>query len=294
MAHITSKPKHCTPRQVVQNAVERGAKMESQGEQTRSSNLIVGTILPDCEPVSQQWLDLQLRFLKATTKHFHHVSVVQKGEITPFFNDNTEVIKIDGQPLANSAAHVRGLERLKTHFSNVQNDFRHFLFIDMDAFPVRRNWLEILLAQMKTEHEIAIPVRFENLEQRLHSSILFCKREALSNLRWSVKCVGNDLIGSREMDVTLEEYQVDRRRNVFTLIRSNAYQIHPLLCGMYYDLFYHNGCGSGRVYNMRSRPYWKHVVPQNVDVKDLIEQLFANPDNFIRSLGWKESDYGKV
>jgi|LSQX01.3.fsa_nt_gb hypothetical protein len=275
------------PSEIETKAVEKAS-------QRKGGKLIVGSIFPDCEPLSQNWLDLQLRYLKATTDDFHHVSIIQRGEIKSIFCDSTEVIRIDGPVLTNSAAHSKGLEYLKNHFIKVRNEFEFFLFLDMDAFPIRVNWRQILINQMG-DHEIAVALRPENLEQRLHSSILFCKRSALEHLRWSVRMVGRDLNGDKEMDVTLDPYQEERRQKAFVLLRSNMREIHPLLCGVYYDLFYHHGCGSGRAFNMRSRSYWKHIVSQTVDVMTTIENLFSDPNEFIGNLAnWPESNYGKV
>lgn len=274
---------------------------EQKGNVHSVNKLCIGSIFVDCDELSEQWLDLQLRYIKATTTDFHHVSLVQNSgsiKISKFFSNNTEVIRpIPESPKTarDSQAHVIGLKGLHNYFKKHQATYENFLFIDMDAFPIRKNWYDILLRKLK-KHEIAIALRSENLETRLHSSILFCKKQGLAHLDWGVHKVGNDLIGRSESDVNLISHQAGvRRKNSYVLLRSNQYQIHPLLCGVYYDLFYHHGCGSGRKFNMRSRPYWGHIVNPRFDVMESINDLMNDPNEFIGKLaGWHRNEYPQV
>jgi len=274
------------------------ANIQEQKDTVHSpKKLCIGTIFPDCGKLGEQWLDLQLRYIKATTKNFHHVSLVQNGsKISSFFSNNTEVIRPLGQRNAkNSQAHTVGLNGLHAHFIKHQANYDHFLFIDMDAFPIRKNWYDILVKKLGNNWELAIALRCENLETRLHSSILFATKPCLQHLKWGVHKVGVDLIGKSESDVNLMSHQTKRRKQSYVLLRSNQYQIHPLLCGVYYDLFYHHGCGSGRQFNMRSRPYWGHIVPQKFDVMGSIDKLMEDPNEFIGKLaGWHRSEYPQV
>ena len=265
-----------------------------------SKKLCIGTIFIDCGPLGEQWLDLQLKYIKATTRDFHHISVVHNGKITPFFENNTQVIRPGGKGVKNSKGHVIGLECLHRFFIKRRELYEDFLFIDMDAFPIKNNWHNILKprvsgAAKNSPYEIATLLRCENLEQRLHSSVLFTGQTGLDHLKWGVQKVGMDLIGKQESDVKIVNYQEARRNKAFVMLRSNQHQIHPLLCGVYYDLFYHHGCGSGRNYNMRSKPYWSHIVPQAFDVRASIDQLMENPNEFIGKLaGWNQDQYPQV
>jgi len=258
--------------------------------------LCVGTIFPGVSEFNQRWLDLQLKYLRASTSvDFHHVTFLQQGQASEFFKNNTEIIRSKGPAARNSAAHVKGLEGLKNYFIKNADLYKHFLFIDMDAFPIHKDWYANLCDKLKTKWEIATLLRPENLEQRLHSSVLFCDKRALPRLSWGLRKVGDDLIGKSESDVQILEYQNARRKQAYVMLRSNQHQIHPLLCGVYYDLFYHHGCGSGRNFNMRSKPYWKHVVAQNVDVRKTIDELMKNPNDFIHELaGWNNKNYAQV
>lgn len=263
--------------------------------------LCIGTIFVDCGELGEKWLDLQLRYIKATTSDFHHVSLVQNGDISNFFSDNTEIIRPFKVPRRRkpSHAHIVGLQSLHAHFLKNQDLYEDFLFLDMDAFPIRKNWHEILLHNLhgglrSGTWEIATALRCENLETRLHSSILFADKQGLQHLKWRFARIGPDLVGKMEADVQLISHQKNRRNKAFVLLRSNQHQIHPLLCGVYYDLFYHHGCGSGRKFNMRSRPYWGHISPK-FNVSKSINDLMDNPNEFIGNLaGWHRSEYPQI
>ncbi len=133
-------------------------------------------------------------------------------------------------------------------------------------------------------YEIAVALRPENLETRLHASVLLASREALPHLGFEVSLAGNDLAGKRELDVVMPAYQGQRRQRAFPMLRSNRFNLHPLLCGIYYDLFYHNGCGSGRVFEMRGQSYWNHMADEQIDPLPWIDELMADPDTFIARL----------
>jgi hypothetical protein len=167
----------------------------------------------------------------------------------------------------------------------------------MDAFAIRKGWLDLFAtSKFKPEFDIAAVVRSENLETRLHSSFLLAKPVALGNLCFGVSGVGSDLRGEGENDVNVGNfYQSIYRAKALPLMRSNRYNIHPLLFGVYYDLLYHNSCGTARHFNMRSRDYWDHMVPAEFDVMKTTEELFANPNEFIgRLAGYNPHIYAKV
>lgn len=243
---------------------------------TKKKNLLVGSLFIDDSPEQQKWLELQLEWLKSTTDNFDHV--VRLTEPSESFSKITNVI------VGKNQDHYSGIRRLLQFFKDNQDYYENFLFIDSDAFPVRENWLGILEKKMDTQ-EIAAIVRSENLEQRLHASVLFTKKAGLNKLEFPlIKKPILDLMGGPDNDVRISPYQIEERDKAFPLLRSNKTEVHPLLCGIYYDLFYHHGCGS-RVFFMRAIPYWDHVVV-DTDVQEFTDKLMDNPKNFIKGLTW--------
>ena len=269
-------------------------KHEEQKPSLLPKKLLVGSIFMTTDDLMCRWLDLQLRYLHATTDNFKHVSFVTDCSSNAYFSERTTIIPGPLGADIESYSHARGLTVLLHYFRTQRQNYKYFLFLDMDAFPIRAGWLEVLENRMKN-FEIAVPIRSENLENRLHSSILFTKPNALEHLGFDVISVGADTMGNNENDVSIAKYQTDRRNQVFPLMRSNRYNIHPLLFGIYYDLFYHNSCGTGRRFNMRSRNYWSHMTSAQADVMGPTEELFADPNTFIEKLaGYQPELYAKV
>lgn len=274
--------------------------------------LIVGSVFTKDDPIHQKWLDLQLLFLSQTTSDFDHIVVLSDGATNDYFEQKTKVIIPDDTSLKAHEAHCRGLNLLLEYFRNKSDDYENFIFLDADAFPIKQNWLPSLLMKMNPlesidtvtgmmipigttskEYDVAAALRCENLETRLHASILFVKKKALSNVSFSVSQVGNDLAGNLEFDVNIPVYQNKLRDSAFPLIRTNKNNIHPLACGVYYDMFYHHACGSGRIFGMRAANcYLSNIIPTILNVSRFTDQLMKSPCDFIKNLaGWNPSRY---
>lgn len=264
--------------------------------------LLVGSIFVDDSPEQEAWLDLQLKFLQATTPKFEHVSVLWKRH-TENFLKKTNLIEPQ-RHYTQSEAHLRGLTYLLYYFGERQSEFDCFLVLDSDAFPIKKDWLPELhtamspsvvadgsgaiLMEKKREWEIAAVVRPENLENRLHASVLFIKdKKDLPKITFvNDKVMG--LAGSVEQDVCIPHYQFVARELAYPLVRSNRSNIHPVACGIYYNMFYHHCCGSGRDFQLRSDSYWNMKLNTN----QYTRQLFADPSGFVGKLaGWTPDQY---
>lgn len=254
--------------------------------------LLVGSIFSDDKPLQKQWLDIQLKYLSVTTDSYDHVAVVSKIATDDYFGSKTKVIYPQDMNLTGSDAHTQGLNLLLEYFRSNQSNYENFLFIDGDAFPIKKQWMLSLLNKMDSK-DIAIAIRSENLETRWHASILFAKRNALDHLSFEMKLVGNDLAGNKEEDVSVPVYQFERRNFVFPLIRTNQFNLHPVACGIYYDMFYHHCCGSGRWLSLRSNDYYNRIVTPIDDLTPITNRLFQNPNEFIKKIaGWSVTRYG--
>lgn len=255
--------------------------------------LAVGTIFIQDDDIQRNWLELQLQYLRATTVNFDHFTYLY-GHPSGYFSKRSNVIHAASTDPENSTAHIEGLNSLLAHFKFYKDSYDYFLFLDSDAFPFRKNWLNILIEKMGGNKHIAVAIRQENLETRWHSSVLFANQDGLRHLKFDYMDL-KDLSGWPEKDVSIPKYQEGLRDNVFPLIRTNQYNIHPHLCGIYYDMFYHHCCGSGRDYNMRSRHYWNIMSPEDIDVFKYTELLMADPNALISKLaGWKPEEYAKI
>ena len=246
----------------------------------KKKRLLIGTTFINDSDDQKKWLDLQLSFLRDTTEDFDHI--VYLTEHFQNFEKITNVVT------GYDNTHVAGLIKLKEVFMENQDFYDYFLFIDSDAFPVQKGWIDILLKSMdafsteNNEKEIACNLRTENLEQRLHASVLFVKKNALNDLKWHNNPIV-DVMGNEERDVQISSYQEEKRKQAFPMLRSNKTEVHPLLCGVYYNMFYHHGLGSGRADNMRGKTYWNHLP---VTPKSFTDALMENPKKFIDNLVW--------
>ena len=231
---------------------------------------------------------MQLRYLKATTRtEFDHISVLQDGDPDSFSNESEVVLSSRGG--GGSVAHMRGLKLLKDHFMRVKDEYEFFLFLDMDAFPIKNNWLSLLDDRLAGQWDLATILRPENLECRFHSSVIFCRLKALEKLDWKIGEVGHDLKGGKENDLHILPYQEELSTRVLPLLKSNKHLVHPLLCSVYWDMFYHHSCGSGRKFRMRSSQYWGHMMPKETPPAAFIDEIMADSNTFIKKLtGWTE------
>jgi hypothetical protein len=245
--------------------------------------------------------------LKATTPSFEHVSVVWGGVTCNHWLANTSLIQPE-EKREGSDAHVKGLRYLLEFFRRYEEVFDGFLFLDSDAFPIRVGWLDMLLAKLEStpafyedgtfiptlqtaskEYEVAMPIRAENLETRYHASVLYATKLALPHLSFEHNVYGPDMLGTQERDICVPEYQVNRRDKVWPLLRSNQHNVHPLACGVYYDMFYHHCCGSGRATWFRSGDYWDVL---GLADEDFTDRLMKDPTAFVgRLAGWSPDKY---
>lgn len=243
--------------------------------------LLVGTILPDVGPLSRTWLNLQLEMLARTTEYVDHFTVVSSGIVVDTKHlPGSNYIVPERTDLVMGQAHQQGLNILADLFRAAPDEYDGYLILDCDAFPLRKGWHE-LLEQKMVHHDVAMIVRAENLEKRFHASVCYAKRRALPYLAFHPDVAGLDWAGDEEFDLQCPHYQ-ENPDKVFSLMRSNRYNIHPLACGIYYDCFYHHGCGSGRTFYMRSQNYWSHLELK--DPADHLNSLFSDPDGFLASL----------
>lgn len=272
--------------------------------------LLVGSIFINDSEYQCKLLDLQLSFLQATTQDFNHFAFISAGLTNNYFLRRTQVGVPEDKTLTFADAHLNGLQSLLKLFREKSDEYEYFLILDSDAFPIKKNWLQSLLSKMnptyffdnngnylfqtKQELEVAVILRSENLETRLHASVLFARRNALPYLDFSYASVGRDLLHHMEKDICIPAYQFERRNKVFPLIRSNKVNIHPLACGIYFDSFYHHAAGSRDSLLVRGNNYWDAYYKVHMD-HAFTSQLFDNPCQFVSMLaGWSQEKYPEV
>lgn len=252
--------------------------------------LLVGSIFRDDSPKPCQWLDLQLGFLRASTYDFDHIAYLPAGPTNNHFARRTQIASpgfTDEKTGMGSFDHIRGLNGLLAIFREKVTDYENFLFLDSDAFPINRNWQNIL---GESDKDITIALRNENMETRLHASVLYVPSKYLNNLDFEVCTVGKDLLGKPEQDVCLPKYQFELRDRVLPLVRSNKLNVHPLACGIYGDMFYHHAAGTmgNKFWTERIDWYWSRYYREHPSFD---EMLFGNPRFVAELAGWNPAMY---
>lgn len=286
--------------------------------------LLVGATFRDAHPDQVEWLALQLKFLQATTSDFDHVSFVNGkgshsdsetttlGDIAAFDAYPTEVIglgeaRTQREPSPTSAQHIDALSGLLSYFKTRRHDYDYFLFLDNDAFPIRKGWLDDLSAKMdEWGRLIAVVVRPENLEIRWHASVLLAKPEALDGLQFQLQRVHKgDFMSVDELDVGIGAFQEQLRDKVWPLMRTNRVNLHPVSYGVYFDMFYHHTFGADRhiqkgrnthqpwhTLRLGRNNYATQYIDPNYPWGLYNEQLRQDPAGFISNLaGWNLSQY---
>lgn len=259
--------------------------------------ILVGSVFLSDSPLQQRWLGLQLRYLYATTKDFDHVVCIT-GEYSGHFGKKTRVIEIErARRVGMTRHHATGLAALVSYFRENASDYDAFLLLDSDAFPINKRWVEILHDEIgKFKRELACPIRFENLEQRLHTCALFITKEALSAVVLEPAVLSQNLLHDDEYGACLVSHENERGK-VFPLLRSNQTNIHQVACAVYFNLFYHHSAGTraGRRdrFTLRSDNYWGSMrYEHRIQFR---ERLFKDPTGFINRLaGWTPNDYPDI
>lgn len=281
------------------------SEAESVLPKENSNKILIGSVFANDDEFQSQLLDIQLKFLKATGCDFDHVVCLSESS-TGSFHKKTKVVH-EGWDRNISGPHHSGLNNLLNYFIKEKNNYKEFLFLDSDAFPIRKNWAQYLKERLLhqkcfdndgrfcfscNEFDIAAILRQENLEARLHASALFVKNEeALSNISFEYKEIGHDILNRPEMDICIPYYQWEARTKAYPLIRTNKVNIHPIISGIYGDCFYHHGAGTRKSLGFRSGDY--HNYCKNEDGSFYTDQLFSDPFGLIGRLGWDINNYAR-
>lgn len=136
-------------------------------------------------------------------------------------------------------AHPKALDYLA---SRVSSDFDYIVTLDTDSFPVRDDWLDVLIGACEDGAALSGVYRNEmepTIHPFIHVSGLCVRRRDLRAL---------DVSFSRKMGQDVGQNITDefRRlgRTIGPLKRSNNVNYHFLVGGIYGDVIYHHGAGS--------------------------------------------------
>jgi hypothetical protein len=227
----------------------------------------IGTVL---RVGQERWYPLQRSFIRATTKDFCHI--VASYERPSNLHGDTTFVPATGRQ------HAHGIAAIADFLATVDCDYS--LLLDSDAFPVHRDWLQILARRLNDTHKaFAAPIRTEGWEGFPHVSFLFCRtRDAGVVLRWARRRSdgGGTFLGS--IPPALGAALPVKR--CFPLLRSNVLSVSPVMHSIYYDVAYHCGAGSRAMHKrpFLSAQYW------NTRPRDGFLDISPSPAAFINTL----------
>jgi len=221
------------------------------------------------------WLKTQLKHLQSSVGAFDH-AVYLNNASEEMFSASTVIGKTTS-PRLFSQGHLDALNEIVAYCR--AHPHKHYLILDSDCFPIRNDWMDVLLESMnRHDKRFAAPVRTENLDTFPHPSVVFTGD--LDCLEFGFKQEHN-LLYKETNDIMC----VAPRESWFPLVRTNRVSRHPVIGSIYYDSFYHHGCGS-REFKMRSTHfgYYDPVIDRYPDADDLMKELREDPGAFVSAM----------
>jgi len=166
----------------------------------------------------------------------------------------------------------------------VSADFDYIVTLDNDSFPIREDWLDLLVGSCESGAALAGVYRDEMapaIAPFIHVSGLCLRPRDLRALDVSF---GRDARPEIEHNQDVGQritYELTRRgRTIAPLRRSNEVNVHFLIGGIYGDVIYHHGAGS------RKGKFWTSTDRQTDDRVNaaMREAAFADLDHLIAIL----------
>lgn len=212
------------------------------------------------------WLTIQHDFIKRHTKNFvHSICLINNQHHTP---DNIKIIANINSNLDGGHQHLQGLNILCDFAKQNIDNYRSFLILDSDCFPIR-NWEDQLTRSMyHYQKDIACIIRTENFDQFAHPAAVYTNNADL--LKFDYRTTTN-MLGQQVNDNQC------LTTDFLPLIRTNRHNIHPIAFGIYSDSFYHHGAGSRKPIFRGDEYYNKKYINMN-------SQFALNPNKFIDNL----------
>ena len=227
---------------------------------------------------------LQNFFLKKTNTCYDRIITTNGYVNNPSFLKYCKIL--DSNPEKGTKAYAAQIEIIINNFKENKNNYDGFLILDSDAFPVKNNWLELLIAEMKKYNSwYASPSRIENFDHWPHMCCLFILREHIEKEILNLKGTKYlDLNGIEQIEIGAGNKTHHENKQIWLpLLRTNIWNPHPIVAGIYSHLFYHHGAGSrSPVFRVSNSLLYKE---RKILTEDVIkEKLFKNPKKFINEL----------
>lgn len=210
---------------------------------------------------SLKWFNIQKKAIEKTTTNYIHAVYLNNIDITETNGSIVVGKSVYNTDKKQSHQHYNGLNQLLDYAK--LGDYRGWLFLDCDCFPINNRWEQIL------NNKNAAVIRTENLDTFFHPCAVYSADKNLS-----FRMLSNiNLLGQHFSEVTAIG-------NFFPMVRTNKLNLDPLKYAVYYDLFYHH-CAGSRKFLTRTSKYYKSY---NKNYNHYEKLFFEDPFGFINKL----------
>ena len=128
---------------------------------------------------------------------------------------------------------------------------RVIVHLDSDAFPVRDDWLPRYAALLRWDRPVVAVQRLENGDHHSDRSFLMHRRIDLHRHLFDFS-----LIGAKDAGGNISGDLEAKGLGWHTLVRSNAWNHHPVIAGLYDDRIYHHAAGSREPRLRQNQALW--------------------------------------
>jgi len=232
------------------------------------------------------WPRLQISQLRRyTPKGF---SVLAYGhrlseEHADFLRSCPEVTYLTDAPVECPQGHVWPLRNWIV--ARACENFRHIVMLDSDAFPVAYGWLDRYVDALSDERPLAAVQRLENTDTHSDRCFVVFSRDTWREHELNFTSEGVVDAGARISEM-LERKGLDWHR----LNRTNLWNPHPLIAGVYDGSIYHHSAGTRAPFfrmNQSLRPEGRDTVEfrrERIMHVALTHEIHADTDRFIDRL----------
>ena len=248
---------------------------------SKNKNLLIGSVFGNTER-NESFYKLQLEYLNKTTKNFDHVVTLDKAN-EKIFNYSKIIGHVNQKLATPSERHCDGLNKIVQHAINEK--YENLLILDSDAFPIKENWMNILESKMQSFLTASV-VRPENLDVFAHPCICFVKCRIFKEIKFEYSKSIN-LLGYSFED------SMSNQKDFYPLVRTNYINLHPILYGIYNDMFYHHGAGSRKIF-IRAIDICNYYETPEMNEEENYTKLTNETHNFINFLRGKNDSIGKI
>jgi hypothetical protein len=164
----------------------------------------------------------------------------------------------------------------------IASDFEYVVMLDSDAFPVRAGWLDRAIGRLSRRRPLVAVQRLENGDTHSDRSFMVFATAAWRRYRFDYSPMGFVDAGAA-ISAAVE----DAGRSWHAMTRSNAWNPHPLIAGIYDDDVYHHAAGSRRPrfrMNRATRDDWLGYRREREIHRGLLHLLHEDPADLLGRL----------